>query len=238
MILANTLLIIITSVVIAYFFWNYWNNRTSTHRRIINNDIRYYELKSKYEFLVAIGSIIAIIFIFLGVNTQNELQKTLKSNFDILLDSATVLKVDMNDQIAITKEALAITTGEVEALRSRQRLINSESTKSLNSFKSLNEKYLDLSNNPKLKKDFYVVSNITIKKDSDIIRFHFKDMTTEAGKKLPVFNSIPIVIPTSSNGAGVDILVLTKDYVDIFVGRGIELKEPFQVYKVQIIIYI
>jgi nitrogen fixation-related uncharacterized protein len=73
----------IALVITIYFLWNFLNNRNNkwlrNNRHV--NDIRYYELKSKNEFLVAVSVLLMGIITFFGYSTKQSLQNSLRLEF-------------------------------------------------------------------------------------------------------------------------------------------------------------
>jgi hypothetical protein len=73
----------IALVVTIYFLRNFLNNRNNkwlrNNRQV--NDIRYYELKSKNEFLVAVSVLLMGIITFFGYSTKQSLQNSLRLEF-------------------------------------------------------------------------------------------------------------------------------------------------------------
>ena len=70
-------------VLTIYFYWNYRSNKNNNwlrnHKQL--NDIRYYELKSKNEFLVAVSVLLIAIIAFFGYSTKQNLQDSLRTEF-------------------------------------------------------------------------------------------------------------------------------------------------------------
>lgn len=215
------LLVFIAAVITIYFTWNYLNERKKRPRSPIENDIRYHELKSKYEFLVATGSLFTIVFIFLGLNTQKDIEVKLQSEYKTLLDSALILKNDVTKQVIENKRVITLLSVKLDELRNTQKSITRESANSLSSYNSLNLKYTELNNRPILNKDFFIIQDVGLKQQDEPVIIYFKNLKTVSGKSLPNFGRPPTVLATSNNGASVTTLAVTKEYIKIQIGTWV-----------------
>jgi|GEM_PF-2121790 len=225
----NTLLLfVILVVIIIYFTWNYLSNKKIDYRlwERKNDDIRYHELKSKYEFLVAIVTFIIAVAVFYGYSTKKEIEESIKKDFDSKLEvehkkltevNKKLKNLDSNvsNRIKSTSTTIDAYFNSLKQIESRQNTINELSDKSQGKLKEFERKIVNLNDDNTLKRNFYLVDNIKIKYDEysmineHYISYSYKNLTTTLGDKLPNFETPPIIIAVSNNGFGIQIFDVT-----------------------------
>lgn len=219
-----TLLCLIAAVIVIYFSWNYFNERKSRPIWPIEKDIRYYELKAKYEFLVATGSLFTIVLIFMGLNTQKDLEIKLRNEYKGLLDSAAYLKKDVEIKLENSRQTIGVLTDNLAELNRTQENIAQKSTTSLSTFNSLNNQYNQLKNRPILSKDFFIIKEISYNEAPEGNRYYFQDIQTIDGKKLPEFKHPPTVLINGSTGGTFGIIRVTTEFVHLINTGGVQIQ--------------
>lgn len=221
--MVTVLLSFIATVLTIYFVWNYFNERNHRPKWAIEKDIRYYELKSKNEFLIATGSLFIIIVVFMGLNTQKDIEIKLRSEYKGLLDSASQLKQDVTDEVGSHKQMIRLLAEKIRESEKIQETITQQSKESLSSFNSINEQYAQIRSKPILNKDFYIIPEQNFPPDSGWgITFYFKDLKTTEGKSIPPFNNPPSVIASSSNGGSFVVTKITTESVHVVEAGGMQ----------------
>jgi len=227
----NTLLLFtITCVIVIYFTWNFFNQRSIKKNSKHIPDAHYYELKSKYEFLVAIGSLVFAIAVFYGLGTKKDMEQNLKSEFNSQLEPTrkqaltTETKIDsVNKQV---KETQGIINGYYSALKEiegKQRAIDLLTLSSKNKFEGFQKRIDTLSKKNILKRSFYLVDNLQLdfKKmentESHSLKIAFDTLVTTLADKLPRFHKPPIILPVSNMGFALHVFNVTNDGFEIFV---------------------
>jgi hypothetical protein len=252
MILFNILVVIITATIIIYFFWNYRNNKTQPHRRNFD-DIRYYELTSKYEFLVAVAALFAIVFGYIGITTKSSLEAELTKNIEAQLkpakDSILLLKNDITtfqSQIINLNGVLANSQSQLNEISKQQSLIDQKNASSNRNIGILQSKIKEVSESNALKKEFYILKDISIsyntpqeEKNTDpIFKFDFDKLVTVKGEKLPSFNQPPFMIVSPRNGGMVYVTKITNRGFELIMGPVLLLNgEQNKEFKFQVIVY-
>ena len=252
MALFNILVVIITATIIIYFVWNYLNNRKQPHRRNFD-DIRYYELTSKYEFLVAVAALFAIVFGYIGITTKSSLEAELTKNIETQLkpakDSILILKNDISafqSQITNLNGVLANSQSQLIEISKQQELIDQKNISSTRNVGLLQTKIKDISESNALKKEFYILKDISIfyktpqeEKDVDpILKFDFDKLLTVKGEKLPTFDQPPFMIVSPRNGGMVYVTKITNKGFELIMGPVLLLNgEQNKEFKFQVIVY-
>lgn len=217
---SNVLLSVITCVIIIYFAWNYFNNRNRNRHQNTSqgNDIRYYELKAKYEFLVAVGTLFTAVAVFYGFGTKKDIDQNIKTEFNALFAptkkrvSVTESKVaEMDQRLKNAQAILNSYYGALKEIDSRQKQINLSSQKSKEVLKRYESTVDSLNKSNVLKRNFYLVDNLTVNynKIYDTVRqqlaktYAYDTLLTTLGDRLPQFKKPPIIVGVTDVGFGI-----------------------------------
>jgi len=225
------LLIIIGIAILILNIWNLIslkqleNNSTSTNNQL--NDSKYYELKFKSEFIIAVFSIVAAVGGLLGYNTITSAEENIKKDF---LSKTTFI----DSLITQTEERILEKDSILEKIENRQDLINKtipENDAKLHSQENqidlIQKTLTELNQNNKVKQSFYLIQSLEIKKDMrgmpENKTFYFKDLKTNIGDVLPTFNKLPFLIPLQEN-IGIDIFDITLESFSVSVSTYLVLE--------------
>ena len=224
----TALLFIIACTIIIYSLWNFISNRKEISPAKLSNDIRYYELKSKYEFLVAITAFLLAFGTFYGISTKKDLEKSLRADFTEKLDSIQeqsanlksklgLLNVTTDKKVEQTDKTLNAYYDALLKSQAKQGTIDKKFTEYAGRIDSLRLKNL-------LKRNFYLVDNIVFNYDEYLKgsggsskTIYFNTIITSLGDRLPTFSKPPIVIALSDDGYGFIITRITSTYFTINV---------------------
>tara|TARA_R110002049_G_scaffold307720_2_gene509186 strand:- start:4424 stop:4921 length:498 start_codon:yes stop_codon:yes gene_type:complete len=117
----NILLIVIAIAVLVFTIWNIislYQLKNQSKKKILN-DPRYYELKYKFEFIVAVFSIIVAIAGLLGYNSLDNAKQEIKKELTEDLNP-------LDSTINILNEKMVKINGQIIEFESKQdNLINS-----------------------------------------------------------------------------------------------------------------
>lgn len=224
----TVILIILFIAIIIFSAWNgYTLNqiKKSSHTRAELNDAKYWELKSKQEYLIAVVTLIVAVVAYLGFNTkkdiENELKAALKTKLDTAqhqiktqLDSATkdiyvqlrpinstVEKFQSSLNAAeknINETDLKITNYKtaINALIGQQKGIENKAFKSEGQVNALVERIDILNKSNILKLPIYVVKDYKYGFHTyDTV--YFSNLRTVVGDRLPTFKKPPVIVPIS-----------------------------------------
>ncbi len=174
--------------------------RFSSKKKSQLNDAKYYELKYKTDFLIALFTIIVTVAGFLGYETIESAKKEIKNEF--FVETSTI-----DSLLLITKRKVLAQDSILAKIELKQEIINKLIPKNERiltdqnyRIKKLQEVIDKLNNTNKQKRNFYLISNLKTDPDGKDKTFRFSDIMTTQGDRLPIFSSPPsiIAIPTSS----------------------------------------
>jgi hypothetical protein len=246
----EALLLVIAAAMVIYFVWNYRNAKSHPNRRK-NNDIRYYELKSKYEFLVSIVTLVTVVFVFLGISSQRELKDEIQKNIDKELISSknaidstkrsfALFRDSINVSLETYNNVLSASIVNLNKMSDKQNLIYQKSLKSNLDLDKVQNTVSRISKLNVLKKEFYVIDDLQVDNKTaasgNSFRLFFKDLKTNTGDNLPNFTSEPLVLASNLDGGVIKTIKTTDDYVDVLVEtiHNGEINAPFFRYKLVI----
>lgn len=247
----NVLLIIITATMVIYFVWNFLNNQSNPHQRN-TDDIRYFELKSKYEFLVSAVTLFTVVFVYLGISTkenlENEFREKLNNELKPSIDSIKnakieyeIFKTEVNKEISTYKDVISGSVQKINDMSSTQNEIYKRSLQSSKGLKMAENKINTISNMNILKKEFYIIDNLKISNSvfskGMTEKIFFKDLITTSGDKLPQFEYEPVVIVSNLDGGQMGSTKITKEYVEVIVSAIFNGDENKPIMRYKLVIY-
>ncbi|GGH04097.1 hypothetical protein GCM10007352_07090 [Mucilaginibacter phyllosphaerae] len=189
------------------------------------NDAKYWELKYKYEFLVAVGSIVVAVVAFIGYSTLNDVKANLKLTLSAQVDSVKSRVDSVSKNISGTEISANALNKKVSTTNERITEFKTDIGKlkrSQSDLDLLNQKIKDLQSKNIVIKEFYIVDKLTVQTNMDKLdKFSFKNLKTIDGDNLPKFISSPIVIPLSRDNGMYTVAKVTNEYVTLaFKGPG------------------
>ncbi|NOU19260.1 MAG: hypothetical protein HOO91_17015 [Bacteroidales bacterium] len=217
------IILIITLVALSVFsIWNILSLRelkskkTSENKEL--NDSKYFELKYKMEFLVAIFSVIVALAGILGYNSLENAKREIKTelNKELLPVESRIKNTERN----IRDKDSIVSTLEVKTVSISNNLssFDSEVKKNNTNLNSLKNKIDIINSKNIIKQNFYIVNSIKFRfneNDTTMKKFYFADLKTNLGDKLPAFDTSPLVIPVSESNAMVKIWKITNETFEV-----------------------
>jgi hypothetical protein len=192
--------IILTVIGLAVLVFSIWSHLLI--RRHIRNkwtheitgtlaDEKYFELKSKQEFIIATSTIIFALISFIGFSSISEIKKNL------------------NDQIATERKKVdslrQVANNSLDNLELRGKDYKDSVLFGLKLLKELRKRYLELSDKDIIRQNIFIVDDLKIgdfKKVDYFFRIvNFKDLKTVSGQRLPDFKTPPSIIVFSSTSS-------------------------------------
>ena len=166
------------------------------------NEIRYWELKYNYKYIVSLFSIFIAITYFIGWNSYKDLTMDFSNKVNAEVDSVLNKKFKSD----VDKLNSDIVTYKNKSEELSKRIINiSEAINSVSS-------------------DYYNIYVVNTNYSKDCV-YKFKDMKTIYGKKIPKFENAPIVIYSVNKGkfsniqSGEFITDITTEYIEMLEGN-------------------
>jgi hypothetical protein len=187
----SIILAIIGIVVLVFSFWSF--RLVRKHIRRFNNnsrhtsaltDEKYFELKSRQEYIIATSAIIFAVISFIGYSSLKEIKQTIADSVE-----KEKQKLELLYRSADTSYSnLAIKGKNYEdSVRSALQLVT-----------VLKNRLSVISNKDVIKQNIFIVDPLKIgsfKSDQDEFRIvKFKDLTTISGQKLPEFKTPPSIV--------------------------------------------
>lgn len=170
------------------------------------NDSKYYELKSKHEFTLAVVSIVTTGIVVLGYNSIQNLQDRIKADYEKKVEVVNA-KLDSTE-----KKSNELLTGIPETfmqidsslrnsekmlsyLRNEQVDVSAKTAKTKSDITSAQQRIREINSKNILKQNLYIVKRVPFDMDhmpeGGMKRIYFKDLRTVMGDKLPQFLTSP-----------------------------------------------
>ncbi len=147
-------------------------------------DEKYFDLKSRQEYIVSISAVVFALFTFLGYTSLTEIKKDMETRF-----ISEQKKLDSLNEEAINKYL---------GLELRGNSYKDSVVNALKLVSKLKDKIKSILNKDVIKQDIYIVDPLvmgSLPKDKDDFRtVSFKDLETISGEKLPLFTTPPSIV--------------------------------------------
>lgn len=251
MLMFYILLVVITATIVIYFIWNFISSKANPHR-INNDDIRYYELKSKNEFLVASVSLLLIVFAFFGLSTKNEIKADLENEIkkdlsvsqkvaDSTRKAFEAYKSTIDKDLITYKEVISSSIQKLEEIKKQTEQVSNSTLRSKKQFDNVQQTVDRISKLNILKREFYIVDNQFINHNVAVSgkprRIYFDTLKTQNGDNLPTFQYEPLILISNIDGGFIKINKTTKDYVDVIVETMTEEDQNIPQFRFKLVIY-
>lgn len=169
------MIILLVVIGVAILIFNIWNivvlrrlNNSSTAKDIPLNDAKYYELKYKSEFIVAVFSVIVAVGGLLGYESLQSAKNEVKS--DLLTKMRSIDSLVTQTELRIKrKDSLLFEIESKQDIINSAIPINEEKLQKQNvQLRKLMYTINDLNDNNKIKQSFYLVRDLKIKNNKGI----------------------------------------------------------------------
>lgn len=259
----SIILSVVVASLLALFVWNAFSLKSlkkQSHLRDTQlNDAKYWELRYKYEFLIAIVGLITAVAGFLGYNSIQSIESAVRTDFNTKVDSVkkalheayaeTDVKLlstkktldQVNQNVIDYQHRLGGNQAVLLKLQRDQFGIRQTGDKSKGELVELSRQIDSINAKNKIKREFYLVTNVAIsgKYDLDPATINFSELKTSAGDNLPKFAKPPIVIPALESKTIFRIDFTTKDKFGVTIqdiGESQDVTEK-KVFYASFIIY-
>lgn len=225
-----TIIIILLGVLIAFNIWNLFTLRSIRNRRSNEQqigDARYYELKSKQEFLLTSFYLMVGIAAFLGFNSLDSIKENIKEDFDDKVSVQQNTIDELSDDLAVTDSTVNTYQRKIDdnknllsQLEDRQNRVQQSTHLSEQQASAILKRIQELNNNNLIKQEIYFVPNLLFETsfDDDIYqKYYFKDLRTILGDKLPLFETPPSILPISNETGIIQVKKVTSESFELGV---------------------
>jgi hypothetical protein len=211
-------------LVIALLILSVWNfiifrrlKSSETDKKL--DDPRYWELKYRMDYLVAITAMGLTVIAFFGYESLQSAKEAVKSEIEVEL--ATIRK-----DVGNTEKVLADLNLFSDSIRDDVSASGAKMRDQINrqvaTLKELERKIRSINNRNIVQQEFYVVRSLKLPINHETKpgsnRVFFKDMITDKGDKLPDFENPPLVIPISQSTMTINIFNIKTDSFEAYWG--------------------
>lgn len=189
------------------------------------NDSKYFELKYKYEFLVAIISMVVAVLAFIGYDSYKSLQESMRKDIELVIDKQKDSLNRLNNNVAelgmlINQQYIAFqkSSTDMKQFEIRQKQFNDNLKSDKLSAIGLQQRIFEIKselntvqNKNIIRQELYIVKDLQYPLSADWIprKVEFKEMRTINNELLPDFKEPPIIFPFSNNGITYNISNVT-----------------------------
>ncbi len=170
---------------------------------------RYYELKFKIQFLVAMFTVFAAIVGLYGYNTLEDVKQKLTNELNDSIDSLKQ-RLETTATILNTKDSIVrILENDLAALSENVPKLK----KGFNQIEFLERRIQTINGKNILKQNYYIVTSLSFATNdlTKPVKIYFKDLATNLGDKLPSFTRPPLIITVPDESIPVEVFGITLD---------------------------
>lgn len=220
----NVIISILIIVLIAVAAWNWFSLNTLKKLAKQNEspitDAKYFELKYNIQFLVGLSTVLITVVGLLGYNTVDDLRADLRSQAKESIDTMEVKLKQISDILKSKESSSVELNNRIIQIAADAK----EVEKAIREVKSLEEKIKRINERNILKQNYYIVPSISYSLKDAEKKFYLKDLITNTGDKLPIFNTPPLIFATQDLNQSVQIFNVTTDSFTIVWTGGIALE--------------
>lgn len=220
----DKVIVLLLISLIALSYWNLVSLRDIKKHNRSNKEIsddRYYELKYKIEFIVAIAVVVIGGGTLFGVNWFNDLKKDISNNFkretDLRFDTINSKLKFVDSSINRHQINVLAYESDVNKLHSVQIFAEKKIPYISKRISVLDHLVDTISNKNIVKLDFFIIGNLKIntKDENTNHRFYYKDLKTIVGNKLPNFKTAPFLVTVPENDVQLNLKNNNREYFEI-----------------------
>lgn len=211
----STILVIIGIITLVFSFWSFQIVRKHIRRSENNQqlsssiaDAKYFELKSKQEFIIYASAVVVGILTFIGFSSLKEIKNELSDQ----------LRTERQKLDSLNKSALA----NYHSLASEGESYSDSVKDALKLVSLLRNRVIQISTKDIIKQNIYIVDPLKIGdfpfqkgNDADFRMVKFKDLQTVSGQKLPTFKTPPSIICFSTTYSALFVQNVTTESFEI-----------------------
>ena len=234
----SIILIIIGAAVLIFSIWSHLIirnhiNKYNASGRVSQglNDAKFFELKSRQDYIVAASALIFAVISFIGYGSITDIKSDLKKQF---ADETKRMDSSYNAQKA-KLDTMAGVADETNRTFSGLKIVGKDLKDSMRSALSLvsflKNRVGQISKKDVIRQNLFIVDalrvgdfpDVQVKGFGEFKYVAFNKLTTISGQKLPVFSEAPSIVVFSRDGAMLTVKNLTNEGFSITPNMGMYL---------------
>jgi hypothetical protein len=237
----SIVLMIVGIATIIFSFWSFiiikrhikiYNNSERVSQGL--NDKKYFELKTRQEYIIASSTLIFAVLSFIGFSSINDIKEDLNGQFSIEKTKMDSLYTDQKikmDSLYKKTDSLSNIANQTDttfnSLKIQGKDLRDTMLSSIKLTNTLKTKLSDLYKKDIISQSLYIVDDLHIE-DFPIVKFNgsdyryisFKKLKTVTGQPLPEFSEKPSINLFTTEGGQIDTRAITKDGFQAFAEEG------------------
>lgn len=205
-------------IAVAVLIFSYWSfaiikkhvnrfNNNFKHSSSLSDE-KYFELKTKQEYIIAASALIFSVISFMGVSSIKEIKKDLNNS----LATETKKLENLGRTAEVTNESFS-------GLSIKGKTIEDSLRSAMNLVEKLKRRVSEISSKDVINLNIFIVDPLVVgdfpiakeKYYADFRQIKFNTLKTISGDKLPDFKVPPSIICFPSNNATIRVTDITKD---------------------------
>lgn len=180
---------------------------------------RYWELKYRMDYLVAVAAMGIAVLAFYGYQSFQSAREAVRSEIDLELRT---IREDVNKTEQIVRNLKSFSDSIRESVSVSGKKMDDQINHQLAVLKVLERKIRVINNRNIVQQEFYVVRSLKLPVNHELKpgsnRVYYKDLITDKGDKLPEFANPPLVIPISQSTTEINIFNIKADSFEAYWG--------------------
>lgn len=198
---------------------------------------RYWELKYRMDYLVAVAAMGVAVLAFYGYQSFQSAKEAVKTEINADLQT---IREDVSKTENIVRGLKSFSDSIRDNVSTSGVKMNEQISHNQVALKKLEQKIGEINSRNIVQQEFYVVRSLKLSADHEKVpgsnKVYYKDLITDKGDKLPEFSNPPLVIPITQSTTEINIFNIKTDSFEAYWGGasiGVD-PGPF-VYSVVII---
>lgn len=180
---------------------------------------RYWELKYRMDYLVAVAAMGVAVLAFYGYQSFHSAKEAVKSEIDSELRT---IREDINKTEKIVHNLKSFSDSIRDNVSISGKKMDDQINHQLAILNDLERKIKVINNKNIVQQEFYVVRSLKLPVNHETKpgsnRVYYKDLITDKGDKLPEFANPPLVIPISQSTTEINVFNIKGDSFEAYWG--------------------
>lgn len=224
----TSILVVFLLTFISFAIWNIANFKELLKKPLRKdselNDKKYWELKYKQEYMVAVFAVVVGVITWLGYHSISDIKQDVRAELASKLDS-TKKAIDsiekrqssVDSRLRNSDSILSSAQNIILGLTDRERYLNGSLNLRNLDLAALKTRISEINEKNILQQNIYIVDNVeyTFSENWEYKKYYYRDLLTNTGQRLPNFKKPPFILPVSNEGFTFSIQEVTTESFEL-----------------------
>jgi hypothetical protein len=218
MIIAFGFLVFALLILAVWNFVDFHRLKSATGSNKIEEP-RYWELKYRMDYLVAVAAMGLAVLAFYGYQSFQSAKQAVKLEIDAELGR---IREDVNNTEKVVQSLNSFSDSIRDDVSTSGARMNDQINHQVATLSQLEQKIRKINSRNIVQQEFYVVRSLKLSTNHETKpgsnKVYYKDLITDKEEKLPVFSNPPLVIPISQSNTTINLFNIRADSFEAYLG--------------------